>query len=258
LTTRHYATHRRDILARVRKVLEDEISCRLIATSLIEAGVDIDFPKGWRAEAGLDQIAQAAGRVNREGTRPLDESTLTVFRAPDNPPPPEIKGLSGDMARMMHKHTNLFSPAAIEDFFGEVYWRMSPKGLDAKAIFDDFKMGSGIVDFSYRAVAEKFRMIESGMVPVIVPRDDKAREAIRKLSIAQIPSGAIARDLQTYIVQVPPKARARLVACGHVQFVEQRLRLDQFAVLVSDHLYRENVGLLWEDAEYLSAEGLVW
>jgi len=258
LTTRHYAAHRRKILANVRHALEHQAPCRLIATSLIEAGVDVDFPKGWRAEAGLDQIAQAAGRVNREGGRPLDESTLTVFRAPNNPPPPEINGLSGDMVRMMHKHTNLFSPAAIEDFFGEVYWRLSPQGLDAKSIFDDFKLGSGLADFSYRAVAEKFRMIESGMVPVIVPGDDKAREAVRRLSVAQIPSGKIARDLQTYIVQVPPKARDRLIACGRVAFAEQKLRLNQFAVLVDDKLYREDVGLLWEDAEYLSAEGLVW
>jgi CRISPR-associated endonuclease/helicase Cas3 len=258
LTTRHYAAHRREILEKVRQTLKDRAPCRLIATSLIEAGVDVDFPKGWRAEAGLDQIAQAAGRVNREGLRPLDDSTVTIFRAPDNPPPPEIRGLSGDMARMIHRHANLFSPTAIEDFFGEVYWRLNPQGLDANSIFDDFKVGSGVADFSYRAVAEKFRMIESGMVPVIVPGDDKARKLIQKLSVAQIPSGAIARDLQPYIVQTPPKARERLMACRHVQFMEPGLRLDQFAVLVGEHLYKEDVGLLWEDAEYLSADGLVW
>lgn len=258
LTTRHYAAHRRAILAKVRHALEHQAPCRLIATSLIEAGVDVDFPKGWRAEAGLDQIAQAAGRVNREGLRPLDDSTLTVFRAPDNPPPPEIRSLSGDMARMMHKHANLFSPAAIEDFFGEVYWRLSPQGLDAKSIFDDFKIGSGLADFAYRDVAEKFRMIESGMVPVIIPGDEKVREAIARLSIPQIPSGVIARDLQTYIVQVPPKARDRLIACGRVAFAATNLRLDQFAVLIDHQLYRDDTGLLWEDAEYLSAEGLVW
>jgi CRISPR-associated endonuclease/helicase Cas3 len=258
LTTRHYAAQRRDILNKVRRMLKVGAPCRLIATSLIEAGVDVDFPKGWRAEAGLDQIAQAAGRVNREGLRPPADSTLTVFRAPNNPPPPEIKGLSGDMARIMHKHDNLFAPAAIEDYFGEVYWRMDAN-LDRHRILDDFfQIGSKEVRFSYRAVAEKFRMIESGMVPVIVPGDGKARALIDKLSVAQIPSGAIARDLQSYIVQVPPRARERLMACGHVQFVEPRLRFDQFAVLVSSHLYREDVGLLWEDADYLLTEGLVW
>ena len=173
LTTRQYAAHRRDILEGcARRSAGRWTPCRLIATSLVEAGVDLDFPKGWRAEAGLDQIAQAAGRYNREGRRPRDESILTIFRAPDNPPPPEIKGLSGDMARMMGKHEKLLSPAAMEDFFGEVYWRFGAKGLDAKAILDDFRIGSGETNFSYRSVAEKFRMIESGMVPVIVEAKD--------------------------------------------------------------------------------------
>lgn len=257
LTTRHYAAHRRAILEKVRETLRAGAPCRLIATSLIEAGVDVDFPVGWRAEAGLDQLAQAAGRVNREGGRLLDESILTVFRAPDNPPPREIEGLTGDMKRMMHKHTDLFSPAAIEDFFGEVYWRMD-KDLDRHRILEDFRIGSGLADFSYREVAQKFRMIENGMVPVIVPGDDKARTAIAKLSVAQISSGKIARDLQPYIVQVPSKARQRLIDCGKVGFAHSALREQQFAVLVDPSLYRDDVGLLWEDAEYLSTEGLVW
>jgi CRISPR-associated endonuclease/helicase Cas3 len=254
LTTRQYAAHRREILETVRRKLAGEAPCRVIATSLVEAGVDLDFPKVWRAEAGLDQIAQAAGRCNREGRHPRDESIVTIFRAPDNPPPPEIKGLSGDMGRMMGKHEKLLSPPAMEDFFGEVYWRIGPKGFDAKAILNDFRVGGGGTNFSYRSVAEKFRMIESGMAPVIVPGDDKAQSAIEKLGIDKIPSGAIARELQTYIVQVPPQARARLIACGRVTFVEERLRLDQFAVLTALDLYKPEVGLVWEDAEYLRLE----
>ena len=63
LTTRHYAVHRRAILGAVRARLDPKLGrpCLLIATSLIEAGVDVDFPRVFRAEAGLDQIAQAAG-----------------------------------------------------------------------------------------------------------------------------------------------------------------------------------------------------
>jgi CRISPR-associated endonuclease/helicase Cas3 len=70
LTTRQYAAHRLRILDDVRQRLADEKPCRLIATSLVEAGVDLDFPVVWRAEAGLDQIAQAAGRATaRESGR---------------------------------------------------------------------------------------------------------------------------------------------------------------------------------------------
>jgi CRISPR-associated endonuclease/helicase Cas3 len=67
LTTLMCPRHRRAVLDRVRQQLRDGEPVRLVATSLIEAGVDIDFPEVWRAMAGLDQIAQAAGRCNREG-----------------------------------------------------------------------------------------------------------------------------------------------------------------------------------------------
>ena len=48
LTTRQYAAHRRLILTDVRARLKSGLPCRLIATSLIEAGVDVDFPRLWR------------------------------------------------------------------------------------------------------------------------------------------------------------------------------------------------------------------
>ncbi len=258
LTTRQCAVDRRKILAQVRVRLADNEFCRVIATSLVEAGVDVDFPRVWRAEAGLEQIAQAAGRCNREGKRPVAESIVSVFTASDYPPPAEIKALTGDMSRMLHKHeADLLSPAAIADYFGEVYWRMGEKGLDAKEILGRFRMDRTGTDFSYRSVAQDFRMIESGMVPVIIPIDEKSRAWVDKLGVPEIGSGKLARELQTYIVQVPLKARQLLLANGRVKFIAPELREDQFAVLQDETLYTPELGLLWEDADYLSTEALV-
>ncbi|MDJ1158222.1 CRISPR-associated helicase Cas3' [Chelatococcus sp. SYSU_G07232] len=260
LSTRQHAADRRATLAEVRQRLKDGRACRVIATSLVEAGVDLDFPRVWRAEAGLDQVAQAAGRCNREGRRPVEESVVTVFIAPDHPPPPEVKSLSGDFGRIAHKHRNddLLSPAAMTDFFGEVYWRVGPEGVDREAILADFHMGPGAhgieTNFAYRSAAEKFRMIESGMEPVIVANTPDAKEIVDKLGIEAIPSGVLARKLQSYIVQVPPQSRAKLMAAGHVVFRAETFRGDQFAVLVRESLYRPDVGLLWEDADYLGLE----
>lgn len=257
LTTRQYAAHRREILADVRQRLRDGAPCRVIATSLVEAGVDVDFPKVWRAEAGLDSIAQAAGRCNRERRRPVAESIVTVFGAPDYPPPSEIKGLIADTARMAGKHDDLLAPAAIAAYFEEVYWRVGIKGLDRKAILDRFRMDRTGTDFAYRSVAADFRMIESEMVPVIIPRDEAAKKAADELGIADIPSGVIARKLQTFIVQIPLKARDLMLADGHVKFIHPEIRADQFAVLQTASLYDEEVGLLWEDADYLSMESML-
>ena len=76
LTTFMCAEHRTQVIHRIRKRLEDELPCRVISTSLIEAGVDVDFPVVYRALAGLDSIAQAAGRCNREGRRMIGRVVL--------------------------------------------------------------------------------------------------------------------------------------------------------------------------------------
>ncbi|THF50755.1 CRISPR-associated helicase Cas3' [Allorhizobium terrae] len=253
LTTRQCAAHRKTTLADVRDRLKAGRPCRVIATSLIEAGVDVDFPKVWRAEAGLDQIVQAAGRCNREGKWDVEESVVSVFSARDYPPPSELHKLASDMKRVLGKHEDLLSLAAIEDYFGEVYWRMGDK-LDAKGILGQFTVTRSGTDFAYRTVAEKFQMIESGMTPVIIPLDAIAQKAVDELEVEGIFSGTLARKLQTYVVQVPPKARDILIRNGHVDFARADLRGDQFAVLKTASLYHADVGLMWDDGEYLAAE----
>lgn len=261
LTTRQYAAHRRRILDDVRQRLTDGAPCRLIATSLVEAGVDLDFPRVWRAEAGLDQIAQAAGRCNREGVRPVEESVVGVFRSPEHKPPREIAQLAGDMGRMMGKHADLLSPDAMRDYFGEVYWRKGDE-LDKHKIGKSWGLprstrGPGLApSFAYRTVAENFRMIESGLAPVIVARENEPREAPACAALAALaggrPPGKVAREIQSYIVQVPPKARDLLLKNGHVRFVEGFG--DQFAVMENGSLYCDEIGLLWEQANYLGLD----
>lgn len=259
LTTRQCAAHRRVILAEMRRRLAEGQPCRVVATSLIEAGVDVDFPRVWRAEAGLDQIVQAAGRCNREGRHKPEDSLVTVFRPAEQRPPPEIAGLVSDMQRMIDKHSDLLSLEAMEAYFEEVYWRMGEDQLDAKRILDRLRVSRTGTDFAFRTIAEDFRMVESEMAPVIVPWDEQAQAAIRELGVPDIPSGRIARALQTYLVQVPLKDRERLIRNGHAAFERPDLRGDQFEVLTSAgrSLYREDTGLEWERADELAQGGII-
>jgi CRISPR-associated endonuclease/helicase Cas3 len=255
LTTRQTASDRRYILHDVRERLKNQQSCRVIATSLVEAGVDIDFPRVWRAEAGLDQLTQAAGRCNREGRRPIEDSVVTIFKPADASPPAEIKGLIGDMLRILGEHhSDLFSPQTIEAYFREVYWRKTEDGLDKHAVMKKFLVGFGATDFAYRSVAEKFRLIESGMEPVIVAIDQEPLALLRALR-GGMPPGLAARKLQNYIVQVPPRDRGRLIENGHVKFIEEFG--DQFAVLRTANFYSRETGLVWEKADELGFDGIV-
>ena len=254
LSTRQHARDRQEILASVRARLKAGLPCRLIATSLVEAGVDIDFPRVWRAEAGLDQIVQAAGRCNREGKRPVEASIVTVFRAPDHAPPREIRGFVADLGRVADRHDDLMGPAAITDYFGEVYWRKDA-ALDRDGVLESFRLSGREPDFDYRKVGESFRLVESEMMPVIVPTDEGAREVIRALSAeTPIPPGVGARRLQPYLVQIPRKAFGEMVALGHVRFVREDRYEHQFAELITLRLYTSESGLRWEEAGELGLD----
>ena len=252
LTTRQYPAHRRRILESVRLRLQDGQACRLIATSLVEAGVDLDFPIGWRAEAGLDSVVQAAGRVNREGRLRWHDCPLTVFTAPDHPTPQEVAELAKAMRSTATKFDDLLSLPAIQDWFTEVYWKAGINRLGNKMV-ESFKL-SRTTDFPFRTAAEGYRMIDSSMVPVIIPIEDTALEAVTQLGDAWITSGPLARKLQPFTVQIPVKAREILRRTQKGSFHHPKLRGDQFFVLDDPSLYHDETGLHWEEAEYLGAE----
>ena len=97
-------------------------------------------------------------------------------------------------------------------------------------------------------------MFESTMVPVIIPRDDAAVDAVSRMGIEGIPSATLARELQAFTVQIPDKARDILRVSGKGSFHHPRLRGEQFFVLNDPALYHEDSGLHWEEAEFLSVE----
>lgn len=253
LTTRQFPAHRRRLIAEIKRRLKAGEPCRVIATSLVEAGVDLDFPQAWRAEAGLDSIVQAAGRVNREGRRPLEASVLTVFSAPDHTPPREVQALAEAMRGTASRHDDLLSVAAIRDWFEEVYWKVGPDRLGQQMVAS-FRFAPTGTDFPFRTVAETFRMIDQTMEPVIIAMDAAAQRELAKLGLGQIHSGPIARALQPYTVQIPARAREVLRRNGKGAFHSPDLRGDQFFVLTDDSLYHADSGLWWEEADYLGAD----
>ncbi|MGM9557893.1 MAG: CRISPR-associated helicase Cas3' [Oscillospiraceae bacterium] len=86
LSTLMYPAHRKSVLDTIRQRLKEGLACRVVSTSLIEAGVDVDFPAVYREIAGLDSIAQAAGRCNREGKQAAGDSIVTYFESESSVP----------------------------------------------------------------------------------------------------------------------------------------------------------------------------
>lgn len=254
LTTLMCARHRSEVLAEVRVMLKHGESCRLVATSLIEAGVDISFPQVFRAEAGLDSIAQAAGRCNRNGEWPVEESEVLVFAnaSEDWAPPPELKQFAQAAQEVLRKHgDDPLSPSAIEAYFRQLYWQKGNKELDAANLLG-LLQASRLDSLPMETLATKYRMIEAVQMPVIVPygNDGHARKMIERLRYAE-KSGGLARELQSYLVQLPRQGFDALRQVGAIQPIAPDKWGEQFMELVNMDLYDLRFGLSWENPEFL-------
>lgn len=259
LSTWMCAAHRAEVLAAIKKDLAAGRPCRVVSTSLVEAGVDVDFPCVFRAEAGLDAIAQAAGRCNREGKRDPEESVVFVFRPIGWESPSEIKQFASVGSSVMRRHEDALAPQAIEAYFRELYWLRSAgrdDELDRHDIIDLLGIGARDFLFPFEIVEKTFRFIADAQRTVIVPHDDKAREELRQLRHAER-VGAIARRLQRYVVPVHPGIFARLLAAGAIAPIREDAAGQMFFELVNRCLYREDVGLVWNDPFFISAERLL-
>lgn len=166
------AEHRSVVLADVRQRLRSKQPCHLVATQLVEAGVDIDFPVVFRALAGLETLAQAAGRCNRE-MKGVEPGLFVVFRAPSEPP----KGsLSLGMRIALDSYfslgdPDLNDPNLFPEYAGQVLRMVD---MDAQMVMEAERR------WDFPAVAERFRMIEDAGVSVVAPYG-KAAEHVASL-----------------------------------------------------------------------------
>lgn len=261
LTTLMHARHRSRVLAEVRQRLQDGLPCRLVSTSLIEAGVDVDFPAVLRAEAGLDSIAQAAGRCNREGRGKVEASEVLVFEAPDWAPPRELKQFADVFRAIERSHRDdLLALNAVEAYFRELYWRLGHQKLDKDDLLGLLRTAKPD-NMPLETLAAKFRVIQTTMRQVIVPFDPHAGggripEVDRALADLGFAPGA-ARKLQPYLVQVPQQAYDALWQARAIQPVAPERCGEQFVQLVNPRLYDKRFGLHWDNPQFLEAESCV-
>ena len=258
LTTLMCARHRRAVLERVRADLSAGNPVRLVATSLIEAGVDVDFPEVWRAAAGLASIAQAAGRCNREGRLETGGRTV-VFESADHTVPPMIEAFYGPARSVLRAgFDDVLGLDAIHRYYQELYWQQGFCALDKARlpgadevypIIPAIRVTAKTMAFPFATIARAFRMIDDVMDPVIIPFDGEARAAIDVLRHAPMPPASVQRKLQQYVVPVPAKTRAGLLASGAAQVIKPEEYGDRFVVLAQGasgalpELYDPELGL---------------
>jgi CRISPR-associated endonuclease/helicase Cas3 len=231
--------HRSQKLSTIRQRLERDQACRVISTQLIEAGVDIDFPVVYRAVTGIDSIAQAAGRCNREGGFEVGE--VFVFTPETGIPAGHFRQTAQTAESVIRTHAeDVLSLEAIEQYFKLYYWTRG-EALDEERILTMLDAGCQNGDFPFKTVAEKFKFIRNSMKPVIIPFDDKARSLIAASEHAEFPA-VFSRRLQKYTVSVYPWQWERLRQAGSIE-----LKCNLFPTLVDERLYRPDIGLCADD-----------
>lgn len=215
--------HRRAVLREVRAKKAAGERVRLVATQLVEAGVDLDFAVVFRAMAGIDALAQAAGRCNREGRLGREGGELRVFLAETDPPPGVLQralDVTKTMlaARAGRAPLDLFDVDSYREFFSRYYRAEGPSGLDAEGVQVLREQ------WRFRAVAESVRIIDEWAVPVVVPFGDAptiVRELEGFVERSQPPPARLLRRLQGFSVNVPLRRVEEWARAGSVRVVNE-------------------------------------
>lgn len=241
LTTNLCAEHRRDILKKVKSHLNNKEQVYLVSTQLIEAGVDIDFPVVFRAMTGLDSIAQAAGRCNREGKLKSETNEeilgeVFLFHPEKKSPPGHLQQTEEAGKACLNDFEELIHPEAFNAYFNELFWVKKEKGLD-KYDIEELKQ-----KLYFEKIDEKFKLINEDTKSVIVPYKE-GKEIISLLTRSQEKKQFIDYKLiqrsQGFLVNVRIEKYKKLLAEGIISEIEEVI-----AVLNYEKYYNDSVGFI--------------
>lgn len=223
--------HITETIGQIRKALDNNCNevIRVVATQLIEAGVDIDFPVVFRQEAGLDSILQAAGRCNREGKLP-SATTFVFSLSKEHPLHGTLK--DANCARLnMGDNFNWFASDTMVEYFKQLY--------SCKETFDR-KDISGLLgkysEICFESASNEFNLIENDGVDVIVNMDN-SMELVNEAKVTGI-NYSLMKSLSQYTVTIHQKDFEKLKS---FKFVEEFV---EGLYVVSDKAqYKEDIGL---------------
>lgn len=212
LSTNMCADHRFKTLEEIRtRLIRGATPIHVVSTSLVEAGVDLDFPVVYRALAGLDSIAQAAGRCNREGKLPARGKTV-IFLPEDQPAYIQSSASLACEYLGEAQLERIFDPETFRGYFTQRFFQLGESALDQHGILG---LLHGNLDFRFRTVADKFRLInDDWQLPLIVPRGE-APELVDQL--LDWDARRLFRKLQRYTISIPKTVMWQLIDDHHVR-----------------------------------------
>jgi len=241
LTTLMYPQHRSRVIEKIRMRLKERLPCIVLATSLVEAGVDLDFRAVYRAVSGIDSIVQAAGRCNREMRYTPEESTVFLFREDMSYSLPIDVRHRAEVARSVlpdigntDAHLDMDSLDVIEKYFTRLHHYGS---LDNKDFVGRLsRWNTKTLSIPFAEVASDFNMVEDTTCSVIVPTETN-RQEIDALMSGRATRGTM-RRLSHFGVGIYKRDRDALLRSGAIDVIGENT-----FVLLDQGRYSEEVGL---------------
>ena len=235
LSTAMYPKHRRRVLDKIRRLVKDGKRCILISTSLVEAGVDLDFCTVYRQLAGVDSMIQAAGRCNREGKRAAQDSFAYLFQFEEKEYVPGQQ-LQIDVSKMLlSEGEDISSLHGIEKYF-EALYHFRGESLDKKKIFEEFKDKR----YNFAKAAKEFKLIEENTLTVFISREEDAEELLWQIKHQGYTKSGM-RKAGQYCVQLYENDIEKLRGAGMLRQVPGGI--ENFYELVDSGQYSEEMGL---------------
>ena len=235
LSTSMYPIHRRRTLDMIRERLDSGKRCILISTSLVEAGVDLDFQTVYRQLAGVDSMIQAAGRCNREGKRKAEESKVYIFQFSEKEYIPGQR-MQMDVAKDLLTDGNELSDLeTVEKYFDRLYY-FRGQSLDKKKIMEEFQNKQS----NFAKVAKEFKLIEENTKTIFVNQEQNAEDILQELKYQGFTKVGM-RKAGQYCINVYETEFDKLYSAGMVRQVAENIQ--DFYELVGKNQYTEELGL---------------
>lgn len=260
LSTGMCSAHRKQILDEVRARLASGLATLCISTQLIEAGVDVDFGSVIRFVAGLDSIAQAAGRCNRNGKQ--QKGHVFVLN-----PAQENVGMLHDIKTGIAATNRIFTEFAEEDllkpeamnryfqyYFYERHKEMSYPAKQDQTLLNLLSCNQRNINKtpftlkqSFMTAAKQFKVIDAPVHSVIAPFNEEAKSIITQLcALDKRFDAASYRSLlkaaQKYSVNIFPNVWQKLIDQQAVYPIAK----DEAVFYLSEEFYSQDFGLSLE------------
>lgn len=183
---------RSEVIGEIRRLLKEKQPVTVVSTSLIEAGVDLDFEAVFRELAGLDSILQAGGRCNREGLR--DSGEVFVFET-DEPIQKELEIRASIVKDFLRNGVDIASEEAVELYYKRLF-NFKEKEIESNSIAKDVK---GLDKIPFRKYAEEFKLVEADTISVVINNCGETEELLGQLAAGKL---SVKRKLQRFSVSL--------------------------------------------------------